>query len=177
MYLGSDAANFALLLARVWVAIMIFAHGWRHVKAVQSGPGMANWFESLGLKPGHLHALVVTGTEVVIPVALALGFLTPFCYGGVCALMLVAMLTNHLKNGFFLSSAKEGYEYVLSIAVLSIALGTLGPGKWSLDHAFDFEFPFDPKKALLITAVVGIGGTAAFLAAFWRPPKKDQAAS
>jgi putative oxidoreductase len=177
MYLGSDAANFALLLARVWVAVMIFAHGWRHVKAVQSGPGMANWFESLGLKPGHLHALVVTGTEVVIPVALALGFLTPLCYGGVCALMLVAMLTNHLKNGFFLSSAKEGYEYVLSIAVLSIALGTLGPGKWSLDHAFDFEFPFDPKKALLITAVVGIGGTAAFLAAFWRPPKKDQAAS
>ena len=54
MYLGSDAANFALLLARVWVAIMIFAHGWRHVKAIQSGPGMANWFESLGLKPGPL---------------------------------------------------------------------------------------------------------------------------
>jgi putative oxidoreductase len=176
MYLGSDAANFALLLARVWVAIMIFAHGWRHVKSIQSGPGMANWFESLGLKPGPFHALMVTGTEVTIPIALALGFLTPLCYGGVCALMLVAMITNHLKNGFFLSSAKEGYEYVLSIAVLSIALGTLGPGKWSLDHAFDFEFPFDPKKALIITAIVGIGGTAAFLGAFWRPPKKDQAA-
>jgi len=177
MYLGSDAANFALLLARVWVAIMIFAHGWRHVKAVQAGPGMANWFESLGLKPGQFHALMVTGTEVTIPFALAAGFLTPLCYGGVCALMLVAMITNHLKNGFFLSSAKEGYEYVLTVAVLSIALGTLGPGKWSLDHAFDFEFPFDPKKALIITAIVGIGGTAAFLAAFWRPPKKDQAAS
>ncbi len=176
MYLGSDAANFALLLARVWVAIMIFAHGWRHVRAIQSGPGMANWFESLGLKPGPFHALMVTGTEVTIPIALALGFLTPLCYGGVCALMLVAMITNHLKNGFFLSSAKEGYEYVLSIAVLSIALGTLGPGKWSLDHAFDFAFPFDPKKALIVTAVVGIGGTAAFLGAFWRPPKKDQAA-
>jgi putative oxidoreductase len=175
MYLGSDAANFALLLARVWVAIMIFAHGWRHVKAIQAGPGMANWFESLGLKPGHFHALMVTGTEVAIPIALAAGFLTPLCYGGVCALMLVAMLTNHLKNGFFLSSAKEGYEYVLTVAVLSIALGTLGPGKWSLDHAFDFEFPFDPKQALLITAIVGIGGTAAFLGAFWRPPKKDQA--
>ena len=173
---GSDAANFALLLARVWVAIMIFAHGWRHVKAVRSGPGMANWFESLGLKPGHFHALMVTGTEVAIPIALALGFLTPLDYGGICALMLVAMITNHLKNGFFLSSAKEGYEYVLTVAVLSIALGTLGPGKWSLDHAFDFEFPFDPKKALIITAIVGIGGTAAFLAAFWRPPRKDPAA-
>jgi putative oxidoreductase len=176
MYFDSDATNFALLLARVWVAIMIFAHGWRHVKAIQSGPGMANWFESLGLKPGHFHALMVTGTEVSIPIALALGFLTPLCYGGVCALMLVAMLTNHLKNGFFLSSAKEGYEYVLTVAVLCIALGTLGPGQWSLDDAFDFTFPFDPEKSLIITAIVGIGGTAAFLAAFWRPPKKDEAA-
>jgi putative oxidoreductase len=175
---GSDAVNFALLLARVWVAIMIFAHGWRHVKAIQSGPGMANWFESLGLKPGHFHALMVTGTEVVIPVALVLGFLTPLCYGGVCALMLVAMITNHLKNGFFLNTVKEGYEYVLSIAVLCITLGTLGPGEWSLDKAFFGldSFAFDPKDALIITAIIGIGGTAAFLAAFWRPPKQDPAA-
>jgi putative oxidoreductase len=172
VYLDSDAANFALLLARVWIAIMIFAHGWRHVKAIRSGPGMANWFESLGLKPGPFHAQMVTLTEVAIPPALALGFLTPVMYGGVAALMIVAFLTNHLRNGFFLSSAKEGYEYVVTVAVLSIALGTLGPGKWSLDHAFDFVFPFDPGKALLITAIVGIGGAAAFLAAFWRPPRR-----
>ena len=172
MYLDSDAANFALLLARVWIAIMIFAHGWRHVKAIRSGPGMANWFESLGLKPGPFHAQMVTLTEVAIPPALALGFLTPVMYGGVAALMIVAFLTNHLRNGFFLSSAKEGYEYVVTVAVLSIALGTLGPGKWSLDHAFDFVFPFDPGKALLVTAIVGIGGAAAFLAAFWRPPRR-----
>jgi putative oxidoreductase len=171
-YLDSDAANFALLLARVWVAIMIFAHGWRHVKAIRSGPGMANWFESLGLKPGSLHAQMVTLTEVTIPVGLALGFLTPLMYAGVCALMIVAFLTNHLKNGFFLSSAKEGYEYVLTVAILSISLGTLGPGEWSLDHAADFAFPFDPKKALLVTAGVGIGGAVLFLAAFWRPPKR-----
>ena len=177
MYIGSDAANFAVLLARVWVGIMIFAHGWRHVKAIQSGPGMANWFESLGLKPGALHAWAVTLTEVTIPFALVAGFLTPLDYGGVCALMLVAFMTNHRQNGFFLSSAKEGYEYVVSIAVLSITLGALGPGKWSLDHAFDITFPFDPKKALIVTAVVGIGGAALFLLAFWRPPKKDQPAA
>ena len=123
------STNFALLIARVWIAIMIFAHGWRHVKAIRSGPGMANWFESLGLKPGPLHAQLVTLTEVTIPVALALGFLTPVMYGGVAALVLVAFLTNHLKNGFFLSSAKEGYEYVVTIAVMCISLGTLGPGE------------------------------------------------
>lgn len=171
MYGDADSINFALLLARVWIAIMIFAHGWRHVKAIRSGPGMANWFETLGLKPGPLHAQVVTLTELAIPVGLVLGFLTPLMYAGVVALMLVAFLTNHLKNGFFLSSAKEGYEYVVTVAVLSISLGTLGPGKWSLDDAFDIAFPFDPKKALLVTAVVGIGGAALFLLAFWRPAK------
>jgi putative oxidoreductase len=174
---GSDAANFAVLLARVWVGIVIFAHGWRHVKAVRSGPGMANWFESLGVRPGPIHAWSVTLTEVVFPVLLVAGFLTPLDYGGICALMIVAWVTNHFKNGFFLTSAKEGYEYVASLAVLSITLGTLGPGKWSLDNAFDFEFPFDPKKALIITAIVGIGGAALFLLAFWRPPKKDEPAA
>ena len=169
---SSDAANFALLLARVWVAIMIFAHGWRHVKAVQSGPGMANWFESLGLKPGHLHALMVTGTEVAIPIALALGFLTPLCYGGVCALMLVAMLTNHLKNGFFLSSAKEGYEYVLALGVTALVLGTVPAGKYSIDNAYDFHaFGLDLYgwSGLWITVVVAVVATGGRLATSYRP--------
>jgi putative oxidoreductase len=86
--------------------------------------------------------------------------------------MLVAFMTNHRRNGFFLDTKKEGYEYVVTVAVVSISLATVGPGRWSLDDAFGLSFPFDPKKALLIAAVVGIGGAAAFLAVFWRPPKR-----
>jgi putative oxidoreductase len=163
VYGESDAANLALLAARVWIAFMVFMHGWRHLKALRSGPGMANWFESLGLKPGQFHAWNVTLTELAFPVLLVLGLFTPFAYGGVAALMLVAFMTNHLRNGFFLTSAKEGYEY----------LGTLGPGTWSLDDAFGIAFPFDPKKALAVAAIVGIGGAAGFLAVFWRPPKRS----
>jgi putative oxidoreductase len=170
-----DSLDFALLLSRVWIAIMVFMHGWRHLKAIRSGPGMANWFESLGLKPGWLHAQMVTGTELALPVLLVLGFLNPLAYGGVCALMVVAFLTNHLKNGFFLNTQTEGYEYVVTVAVVCITLGTVGPGDWSLDNAFDFSFPFDPGKALLITALVGIGGAALFLLTFWRPPKNTPA--
>ncbi|HEY7106313.1 MAG TPA: DoxX family protein [Acidimicrobiia bacterium] len=172
-----DAYNFALLLARVMVAVVMFAHGWRHVKALRSGPGMANWFESLGLKPGPLHAQLVTVTELVVPLGLVLGFFTPFAYAGAAAVGLVAMMTNHLKNGFFLSSAKEGYEYVLTLAVLSIALGTLGPGEWSLDHAAGFDFPFDAGQSLIITAAFGVGGAALFLLMFWRPPKRADTSS
>jgi putative oxidoreductase len=170
-----DSLDFALLLARVWIAFMIFMHGWRHLHAIRSGPGMANWFESLGLKPGWLHAQMVTATELALPVLLVLGFLNPLAYGGVCALMVVAFLTNHLKNGFFLNTQKEGYEYVVTVAVVCITLGTVGPGEWSLDDALDFSFPFDPGKALLITALVGIVGAGLFLAVFWRPPRETPA--
>ena len=56
---------------------------------------------------------------------------------GVVGVMVVALITNHLKNGFFIFRPGEGYEYVLTLTVVSIALGTLGPGEWSdaeLDH-------------------------------------------
>ena len=173
---GSNTTNLALLVARVWVGGAMFAHGWRHLQSVRSGPGMANWFESLGLKPGKLHAWNVTLTELAVGPVLIAGFVTPVAYGGVAAIVLVALATNHWKNGFFINSPGEGWEYVGTLAVLSVVLGALGPGKWSLDDAFDFSFLFDPKKAAIIAAAVGVGGTIAFLAAFWRPPKKAAAA-
>ena len=166
-----DVVNLALLAARVWVGVVMFAHGWRHLKSVRSGPGMANWFESLGLRPGPLHAWNVTLTELAVGPALAVGVLTPVSYGGAAAIALVALVTNHRKNGFFLSSAREGWEYVATLAVLSMALGALGPGEWSLDDALGLSFPFRPGTALAISAGVGILGTIAFLAAFWRPKR------
>jgi len=172
-----DVVNLALLIARVWIGGLIFAHGWRHLVSVRGGPGMANWFESLGLKPGKLHAWNVTISELLVGAMLVMGFLTPLAYAGVAAIALVAVATNHWRNGFFINNPGEGYEYVATLAVLSIALGALGPGEWSLDDAFGFAFPFEPGTALLITAIVGIGGTVAFLAAFWRPPKKADAAA
>jgi putative oxidoreductase len=166
------AFNLALLMARVWVGIVMFAHGWRHVKAIRSGPGMANWLESLGLRNGALQAQLLTWTEVALGPVLVLGLLTPLSYGAVASLMLVALITNHRDKGFFITARPtEGWEYVGTLAVLSIALGTLGPGKWSLDHALDLSFPFEPDKALLVAALVGIGGTILYLATFWRPPQ------
>ncbi|HEY8218069.1 MAG TPA: DoxX family protein [Acidimicrobiia bacterium] len=166
-----DALNLALFVARVWVGVVMFAHGWRHLSAVRSGPGMASWFESLGLRNGPLQAWNVTITELVVGVGLVVGLLTPLGYGGAASIVLVALATNHWKNGFFIFNKGEGWEYVGTLGVLSMALGAIGPGEWSLDDAFGLSFPFDPGTALLVSAGIGILGTAAFLAAFWRPPK------
>lgn len=171
-----DAVNFALLLARVWIAIVMLVHGWRHVKALQSGPGMANWLGSLGLRNGPLQAQLLTWSEVAVGPVLALGLLTPFAYGAVASLMLVAFLTNHRDKGFFITARPtEGWEYVITLAVLSIALGALGPGRWSLDRALGISFPFEADRALAVVAVVGIGGTILYLLTFWRPPARSEA--
>jgi putative oxidoreductase len=169
-----DWLNLCLFIARAWIGIMIFAHGYRHLKSVRSGPGMANWFESLGLRNGPLQAWNVTLTELLFGPVLLLGFLTPLAYAGCASIVLVALVTNHWKNGFFINNPGEGWEYVGTVAVLCIALGGIGPGTWSLDDAFGIHFPFEPAKAFGVTLIVAVLGTAGFLATFWRPPVKAE---
>jgi putative oxidoreductase len=169
-----DALDLALALARIWVGVVMFAHGWRHLASVRSGPGIANWFESLGMRNGPLQAWNVTLTELVAGVLLVIGFFTPLAYAAAASIGLVALVTNHWKNGFFIFNKGEGWEYVGTLAVLSLALGVLGPGQWSFDDAIGFSFPFEPKTALWLSFGVGILGTAAFLATFWRPPAKRE---
>jgi len=169
-----DAINLATLIARLWIGGVFLAHGLRHFKAIRSGPGMANWFESLGLKNGKLQAMNVTYLELAAGAALVLGFLTPLSYGGAASIALVALITNHRKNGFWSFAAGEGWEYTGTLTALCIAIATFGPGKWSLDDAFGLKFPFEPDTSLLIAAALGLLGTAVFLLIFWRPPTKTE---
>ena len=169
-----DALDLAALIARLWIGGVFLAHGLRHFKAIRSGPGMANWFESLGLKHGKLQAMNVTYLEIAAGAALVLGFLTPLSYGGAASIALVALITNHRKNGFWSFLPGEGWEYTGTLTALCIAIATFGPGKWSLDDAIGLKFPFEPDTALLIAAALGILGTAVFLLIFWRPPAKTE---
>jgi putative oxidoreductase len=171
-----DGYNLALLIARLWLGGIFLAHGYRHLKAIRSGPGMANWFESLGLRNGKLQAMNVTYLELAAGAALVVGLLTPLAYGGAASIVLVALVTNHKKNGFWSFLPGEGWEYTGTLTAVCIAFGGLGPGKWSLDDAFGLNFPFKPDTALAIAAAIGILGTAVFLAIFWRPPAKQDAA-
>src|SRR5436309_3516449 len=79
----------------------------------------------------------------------------------VLGVMLVALIANHLKNGFFIFRPGEGYEYVLMVACVSIALGALGGGRVSLDNAIGFDV--DGWGGLALTALAGGGGAAAVL--------------
>ena len=53
--------------------------------------------------------------------------------------MVVALVANHARNGFFIFRPGEGYEYVLMIILVACAIGALGGGDWSVDHAIGFS--------------------------------------
>lgn len=170
-----EAADVALLVFRVVVGAVFIAHGWNHIFGGGKIAGTARWFEGLGMRPGIFHAWVASVTELVVGVLLVVGFLTPLAAAGVVGVMLVAWITNHRGNGFFIFRPGEGWEYVMTLTVCGLALSGLGAGALSLDYAVGV---FDPPgwTGLAIGAGAGGGGALGLLIVFWRPVKDSSGA-
>ena len=162
-----NSVNLAALVLRLAVGSTMIAHGWNHAFGGGKLPGTARWFESIGIRPGRVHALFATVTELGAGALLVLGLLTPLAAAGVVGTMVVALVANHARNGFFIFRPGEGYEYVLMIALASCALGALGAGAWSVDHVAGFSV--SGWAGLALAALAGAGGAALLLATSWRP--------
>ena len=84
---GVDAA---LLIIRIALGVVMIAHGYNHIFRGGKIKGTAGWFESLGMKPGILHAWTASITELAAGAMLILGIATPLAAAGVVGVMLVA---------------------------------------------------------------------------------------
>jgi len=164
--------DLGLLLLRVATGVVIFMHGYNHFFGGGRLPGAGRWFDSLGIHPGLFHAWVTAVVEVGAGALLIAGFLTPLGAAGVVGIVSVAGIVVHRKNGFFV--LKEGWEYVTYLAVVCAAIGLMGPGEWSVDHAIGWH---DIHGGWGLALSFGLGFVAALglLAVFWRPPKKTAA--
>lgn len=170
--LSAHAVDFALLILRLGLAGVFLAHGINHIFGGGKIPGTARWFESLGMKPGILHAWTASLTEGGAGTLMAIGLITPVAAAGIVGTMLVAWITNHLKNGFFIFRPGEGWEYVATLTVIAVVLGTLGPGSWSVDGHVSFLQKLWGWPGFGIAAGGGALGAAALLITFWRPQPK-----
>ncbi len=163
-----EGLNIGLLILRVVVGLTIAAHGYNHIFRGGKIAGTAGWFESLGMRPGIVHAWLASITELAAGAALVLGLLTPLGAAGVAGTMAVAFVTNHRTNGFFIFRPGEGWEYVNVLLWAGLALGATGPGEWSLDDALGFDW-VSGTTGLAVAVIGGLGGAAALLATCWRP--------
>ena len=159
--------NVGLLVLRIATGLMIMAHGYNHIYGGGKIKGTAGWFASMGMRPGIMHAWLASITELVAGTLLLLGLLTPAAAGAVMGIMVVALVTAHRTNGFFIFKPGQGWEYVGYVSAMCVVIGALGAGQWSLDNAFDIDFSGGPGIAVALA--IGLGGAATLLGLFWRP--------
>ncbi|HEY5855256.1 MAG TPA: DoxX family protein [Aldersonia sp.] len=162
------ADDLALLLIRTVLGVTMIAHGYNHWRGGGRIDGTAGWFAGLGLRRPRLQAWLSVATEIGAGALLIVGLFTPFACAAVVSVMLVAGLLAHRRNGFFVF--REGYEYVLVLAVVAVALALLGPGDVSVDAAAGVEVA--GTAGGVVALGLGVGSAVGLLATSWqRRPK------
>jgi putative oxidoreductase len=158
-----------LLVLHVTVGVFLAAHGSQKLFGWLGGFGIrgtGGYLESLGLRHGAVLAAAAGSSETVGGSLLALGLLTPFAAALIAGTMLVAARTDHRGKGFWIYAG--GGEYVLTNAVVALALAFNGPGTWSLDASVGWSLNGVWWGAG--TALAAVAGAAGVLAVFRRRP-------
>jgi putative oxidoreductase len=155
--------SIALLILRLGVGLTLAGHGLQKLFGWFGGAGLIRLGQSLekqGFKPvWPWIALAILG-EVGGGLSVALGFLTTLGAVGILGAMAMATFKTHWKNGFWLN--KGGYEYSLVLLIVSIAIGLIGPGSYSLDAPFGITFPQALLFGVLAVAALLIDAVGIF---------------
>ena len=150
--------DIAILIVRLFFGFAMAAHGAQKLLGWFGGYGIkatGEMFESLGFRPGAAFAMMAGLSELGGGLLLAAGLFTPFGSAAVVAAMLVAMVSVHLKNGFF--AMGNGIELPFLYAVAALALSFSGAGTFSLDALLGLKFSAEPYLALTLNVLAVIG--------------------
>lgn len=151
--------DLGLLIVRLVFGLIFAAHGTQKLFGWFGGYGLtgtSGWLESTGYRPGKVFATVLGLTEVSAGLLFALGLLGPVGPALIIAVMIVAMVTVHWKNAFFVGT--NGIEHPLMFAVAAIGLALTGPGRYSLDYALRWQRWETPGITWVVLAIGAIGG-------------------
>ena len=131
MTFPAPARDVAVLLTRIAVGIVFFAHGWQ--KLFTNGiDGTAAFFDQVGIPAATAAALFAAVVELAGGAALILGVAVPVAGLLLLVDMLGAFAFVHAGAGLFVDQG--GYELVLTLGAVSLLLAAIGAGRYSLDH-------------------------------------------
>jgi putative oxidoreductase len=129
-----------LAVLHILVGLLFFGHGAQKLFGVFGGHGLEGtsaFMESLGLRPGRLHAAAAGTGEALGGVLLALGLLVPLAAALITGVMVTAALTAHRGKGLW--NHDGGFELPLVYVAIAFALAAVGAGDVSLDAAFGLD--------------------------------------
>jgi putative oxidoreductase len=121
------------LLIRTILAVVFVYHGGQKLFGAFGGPGIAGfagYLETLGVPLPTLNATLAGSAEFFGGLALLSGVASRLASVPLVITMLVASFTAH--SGFDLRSG--GMEYPLTLGVVALGLGLIGPGNLTLPH-------------------------------------------
>jgi putative oxidoreductase len=133
--------NTALLVLRVVPGILLIGHGLQKLVPPKYSPPLlhafghrstASNFEQLGIRPGLPAALAAGIAEIVGGFSLGAGLLTPVGTILIGAVMTVAILNVHARNGIW--NHEGGFEFPLLLLAASFVVTALGPGSYSINE-------------------------------------------
>lgn len=166
-----DEIDLAMLVLRVWLGIVMLAHGINHARSQE---GTAQWFEKVGFRSPQLNARLSALSEMAVGLGLLVGLLTSIAAAAVVATMFLAFWSVHRFAGFFVfHRPDEGYEYVATLAVAALVIAIIGPGSASLDAAIGIDTSLDGFVGAGIIALGLLAGVGQ-AAVFWRKPTSEQ---
>lgn len=128
-HLSEYFQSLALFFSRLIVAYGFYEPAmmkWNDIDSV------AQWFGSMGIPLPLLNAYMAAGTETVGVFLLAFGFLTRLISIPLIIVMIVAIITVHLSNGF--SAGNNGFEIPLYYMLFLFIFLSQGAGRFSIDN-------------------------------------------
>ncbi|OGE22531.1 MAG: hypothetical protein A3J42_05535 [Candidatus Dadabacteria bacterium RIFCSPHIGHO2_12_FULL_53_21] len=127
-------------VARITLGVVMLPHGLQKLLGLFGGAGFSGtveFFVSSGI-PAFVAILIIIG-ESFGAIGLIAGFLSRLAALGITVIMLGAIVTVHLQNGFFMNwggtAAGEGFEFHLLAVGLGLIVLIKGGGIWSVDRA------------------------------------------
>jgi len=127
---GDKCLEWGTFFLRVAVGAVFAAHGWQKISG--GVEGVSGFFGSVGIPAPTFFAYIVSYVEFLGGIALILGLFTYWVSILLAIIMVVALFTVHLPNGFYVN--KGGYEFVLVLLASAATLNILGPGRFALEN-------------------------------------------
>lgn len=125
-----------LLIMRLIVGLTFAGHGTQKLFGWFGGYGLkgtGGWLESIGIKPGVLMALLAGLGEFIGGLLFAVGLWIPIAAVLLVLTMLVAIITVHGKNGYWVT--QNGFEYNLVLITVALGVALIGPGVYAIHLA------------------------------------------
>ena len=145
-YLFQTNDKFSYWVPRVILGCVMLPHGAQKLFGWFGGFGFTNtmtYFTQTAGLPWIIAFLIIMG-ESLGSLGLIVGFFTRLSALGLICIMVGAITTVHIPNGFFMNwfgkQAGEGFEYHLLVIGMSIPLLISGGGKYSVDGLINKYF-------------------------------------